>query len=111
MTIATDFTRDDCQLGQRRVTYAKLQREYRCNDCGGRPTLKYDGGVLEGWRVECGACGAVDFIHECELQRQHGEAVEVIGGLPPELLALMGIEWQEEREPRLLKLGQKPAEI
>ena len=84
--IATDPARDDCQLGQKRVTYATLQREYRCNGCGGRITLKPPNDD-EGWHPECGRCGGRDFIHDYEWQRQRADAIEVLDGLPPELVA------------------------
>ena len=101
--IATDPARDDCQLGARRVTYACLVREYRCDECGGRLVIKYD----DGWCVACGCCGSSDFIHECELQRQRADAVEVLAGLPDDALGTMGIE-REEREPRIFRLGCEP---
>jgi DNA-directed RNA polymerase subunit RPC12/RpoP len=88
MTIATDFTRDDCIIGKRRLTYATLQRDYRCAECGGRLTMKWSEpceSYPQGWHVECGQCGSHDFIHERQLQRQKADAIEVLDGLPPEL--------------------------
>lgn len=85
MTVYTDATRDDCQLGKKRISYAKLQREYRCNDCGGRVAVKWS--VAEDWHPECGKCESRDFIHEVQLQRQKAEAAEVLDGLPAELVA------------------------
>ena len=85
---ATDFTRDDCQLGHRRISYARLERDYRCNDCGGRITTRWS--EAEGWCPACLACGGRDFIHEQEYQRQKWEALEVLEGLPPELAEVLG---------------------
>ncbi len=31
---ATDFTRDDCMVGHKHISYTRLERDYRCNDCG-----------------------------------------------------------------------------
>jgi len=84
---ATDFTHDDCQLGEhKRVSYSALRREYRCNGCGGRIVIRYDG---LGWYACCGRCDGTDFIHEAELQRQKAEAIEVLDGLPEELRELV----------------------
>lgn len=82
---ATKFTRYDCKLGRKRVTYDTLTREYACKKCGGRLVEKWK----DGWRVECGRCGSIDFIHEAELRRQRAEAIEVLGGLPPELAEIL----------------------
>lgn len=93
MTIARDFTRDDCELGKRRVTYAKLEREYRCGDCGGRLGMYWTDACEsypDFWHIECRRCGGHDFIHEKELQRQEWEAHEVLEGLPGELVEAMG---------------------
>lgn len=106
---ATDFTRDDCQLGRRRISYACLERDYRCNDCSGRITTRWSKGT--GWRASCLACGSCDFIHEREAQRQHWEALEVLEGLPAELAAVLG---HEQRTPSkvLFPLGlPEPIEI
>jgi len=83
--LASDFKRNDCLVGSKRVSYEKLQREYRCNDCGGRLTLKFK----SSWCILCAACGSNDFIHERRLQQQEGDAVEILAGLPPELAALI----------------------
>lgn len=83
--LATDFKRNDCLVGQWRISYATLQREYRCNDCGGRLTLKFKC----SWCILCAACGSTDFIHERELQQQECDAVEIIAGLPQNLAALV----------------------
>lgn len=90
--IATDFTRDDCKLGNRRISYASLVREYRCNQCEGRLTLKWGQLLLVrgmGWHIGCARCDSVDLIHENEIARQTHEAAEVLNGLPPELAALV----------------------
>jgi len=90
MTIACDFTRDDCELGKRRVTYAELEREYRCGDCGGRLVMRWSLDYDECWHVECLRCKSHDFIHENEQARQEWEAREVLDGLPGELVEAMG---------------------
>ena len=94
---ATDFTRDDCKLGRRRISYSKLEREYRCADCGGRLGMKWSEAedYPENWHVECLACGSLNFIHKCQRRRQQTEAVEVLDGLPSELAAAMGYERKE----------------
>lgn len=67
--IATDFTRDDCLLGKKRVSYAKLKREYRCQKCGGRIVIIH--WEADGyWRPHCGRCASCDFIHEYEYEQQ-----------------------------------------
>ena len=64
---ASDFARDDCQVGQRRISYRALQREWVCDGCGGRLVLKpHDG----GWRVACGRCGGTEFVHEVQAARE-----------------------------------------
>lgn len=81
MTIARDFTRDDCQLGRKRRTYATLIREYVCNECGGRLTVQRSNDTdryPEHWFIQCAVCGGQDFIHEQELQRQEDAAANVI---------------------------------
>ena len=90
--IASDFTRDNCIAGKKRISYTKLQREYRCNECGSRLILKWSEACQsypQNWHVECGSCGSHDFIHERQAQRQESEAMEVIDGLPPEVAALL----------------------
>jgi hypothetical protein len=84
---ATEFTRDDCLLGHKRVTYRTLVREFRCDACGGRSVIRWGD---DGWYACCGACGGQDFIHEAELARQKAEAIEVLAGLPVELRRLVG---------------------
>jgi len=73
-------------VGRRRIAYAELTREWRCNECGGRLVEKWHEG---GWRVQCGRCGAIDFIHEAQYKRQQYEAREVLDGLPPEIAATL----------------------
>ena len=85
MTIATNPTRDACQLGNRTITYPKLQREYRCDTCGGTITLK----PLPDWHPECARCGGMDFVHQNQLWREKADAVEVLDGLPQEIAALL----------------------
>lgn len=85
---ATDFTRDGCQLGHKRVSYARLERDYRCNDCGGGITTRWS--EEEDWYAACLACGGHDFIHEYEVRRQTAEAREVLDGLPEGLAEALG---------------------
>jgi len=82
---ATDFKRNDCQIGDRRIAYDALTREWRCNGCGGRLVEKWE----DGWCVVCGVCDGTDFIHEAQLKREQYEAEEVLEGLPPELVAAL----------------------
>lgn len=84
--IVTDCTRDDCQIGKDRcISYAKLSREYRCNDCGGCAVVKWSD--ADGWHALCGKCGGRDFVHEVVYQRQRQEGREVLDGLPNWLAA------------------------
>jgi uncharacterized protein YlaI len=108
---ATDFTRDDCQLGHKRITYTRLERDYRCNDCSGRITTRWSEEI--GWHASCLACGGCDFIHEREAQRQQWEALEVLEGLPAELAAALGYEQRKPNlNPVLFPLGlPEPIEI
>ena len=85
--MATNFTHDDCLVGRKRRSYAALQREYCCAECGGRIVVRFDD--VAGWHPECGRCGRFDFIHECELERQQAEAQEVLDGLPAGLVATL----------------------
>jgi len=91
--LASDFTRDDCLVGKRRISYATLSREWRCGDCGGRLTSYYAGDPFNydanAWAARCILCHGVDFIHERALARQRAEAIEVLAGLPPELAATL----------------------
>jgi len=105
---ANSFARNDCQLGHKRISYIRLERDYRCNNCGGCITTRWS---EEGWYPSCLACGGRDFIHEREAQRQQWEALEVLEGLPPELATALG---HEQRTPGtvLFPLGlPEPIEI
>jgi DNA-directed RNA polymerase subunit RPC12/RpoP len=86
--LVSECSRDDCLIGQRRISYEKLQREYRCNRCGGRLTVKWIP-QFGSWSIVCALCGGQDFIHEYEMQKQESDAIEIIAGLPPELAALV----------------------
>lgn len=92
--MASDFTRDDCLLGGRRVSYQTLRLDYRCNVCGGQVEVKWDP-AAGGYRAACGRCGSVDFVHTARLERQRRQAVEVAGrlrydrNLPKEVLRMI----------------------
>ena len=91
MTTASDFTRNNCILGKKRISYAKAQRDYRCAECAGRLAMLWSEACTsypQNWHVECQACGSHDFVHEYQIQRQECEALEIIDGLPPEVAAL-----------------------
>lgn len=93
MSQARDFTRDDCQHGKVRRTYAALKREYVCNECGGRLDTQWSDDTdqyPERWYIRCSVCGGCDFIHEQKYARQEYEAAEVLEGLPAELAAALG---------------------
>ena len=79
---AIDFTRHDCKVGNRRITYATLTREWQCDQCGGRLVEKWN----EGWRVECGRCGSKCFVHDNQAKRDRHRVLEVLDGLPQELV-------------------------
>ena len=86
--IASDFSRDDCLLGKKRISYAKLEREYRCADCGGRLGSYYAGDddyQPNAYAIRCAVCHGTDFIHERQWQQRKAEAAEVLDSLPPEL--------------------------
>ena len=106
--IASNFTRYDCQVGNRRLTYATLLRDYRCNECGGRLIEKWDEEVE--WFITCGACGAQDFIHQHEYARQQQEAREVLDGLPVELVALFD-QAPQIKHVGIFRLQEEPIEI
>ena len=112
---ATDFTRHDCQLGNKRRSYETLRREWRCSDCGGRLGERWtdsDEQYPEDWHIECLVCGRVDFIHERQLARQKVEAAEVIAGLPPELASQLGHKPLPKRESGVVfSLAQHSVEI
>lgn len=85
----------------------KFLSDYRCSDCGGRLTERYQ----DDWYTCCARCGGVKFIHERQWQEEKARAVEVIDGLPPELAA----QFQEEELPPLpegvFPLGQEWVDI
>lgn len=112
---ATNFTRTDCQLGDKRMNYFVLIRDYRCQKCSGAIAIKSYADESTGWLAtcwaECGLCGAQDFIHTRELVRQQQQAVEVLDGLPPQLAAAMGFEPLEKGEPVLFRLHSEPIDI
>lgn len=85
---ATDFTRDSCIVGTRRVPYKTLTRYYVCNDCGGRIVTKCAG----GYYAECGACGGQDFVSTKTFTQQTIDAWTVRQGLPANLRALLDDE-------------------
>ena len=105
---ASNFTRYDCQVGTRRLTYATLQRDYCCNKCGGLLTEKCT--EKAGWFITCGACGAQDFIHQHEYARQQQEAREVLAGLPVELVALFD-QAPQIKHVGIFRLQEEPIEI
>jgi len=89
MTQATDFTRNDCQLGKHRKSYDCVAREYRCGDCSGRVVMLgiYDDPRYpDNWYVACTACGSHNFIHERQAQRQRGKAARVMSTLPQDVI-------------------------
>ena len=90
MPSATDFTRDDCLVGQKRRTYRALLREWCCEDCGGRLTTRWS--PEHDWSICCGRCHGANFIHQAQYQRERHEALEVVAGLPAELAALLAKE-------------------
>ncbi len=109
--LTTDFTRDDCQLGKKRISYAKLEREYRCEDCGGRLGMKWSDDYPENWHIECLSCAGKDFIHERKLQDQQADAAEVLDGLPPEIAKLLRPDTLPELPPGIFSLSQVQIEI
>lgn len=113
---ATDFTRDDCLLREhKRISYAKLQRDYRCQECSGAVVVKSHADESTDWLTmcwaECGNCGGQNFIHARELARQQQQAAEVLEGLPPQLAVAMGFGPREKREPVLFPLHSEPVDI
>ena len=85
---ATQFTRDDCQLGPTRfrITYRKLIARYVCNACGKRLTIRFGD---NGWHICCAECGGHDFITESQFVNECVDAHTVKQGLPEHLLALV----------------------
>jgi len=87
--IPTDYTRYDCKLGDRTISYEKLCREYRCRRCGSRIREWYDAAHPEQpWRVRCN-CARNDFVTERKLAQSRSDALEVADGLPVEFLAMV----------------------
>jgi len=98
---ASDFTRDDCKIGRKRLRYDTLEREWCCQDCGGRlGRVPYQDMMIEdqhrvsaatswrdGWFIRCGRCHSTRFIHEMRALRQKADAIEVLDGLPPDVAA------------------------
>jgi len=88
------------------MSYNRLQREYRCADCGSRIVMKWTEicqSYPQNWHVECSACGSHDFIHERQLQQQESEALEILDGLPPEMAMLLQPESRlPYREPGVI---------
>lgn len=97
--IASDFARDDCQVGKKRRTYNTLCREWVCNECGGRLVLKPPDERVDEQHAACGRCEGADFIHEAEKGRQAYEADEVMAGLPAKLRQLLEDEPRPQRTP------------
>jgi len=88
---AYNFGRDGCTVGKREVTYRKLALKYRCGRCGGCLVLQWTEPSDDhptGWWMACGrGCQPPDFAHEGAVARSRSEAIEVLDGLPPELVA------------------------
>ena len=85
----TDFTRDGCTVGARRVTYQALEQWYVCRECGGKP-VHHIGRVNDqplDW-AECGDCKGRDFIPQWLYSRQCREYGEIVDHLPDELREL-----------------------
>ena len=82
---ATDFTRDDCIVGRRRVQYKTLSRFYLCNECGCGIVIRY----ADGYYAICGNCGGQDFVSDTTFTQQTIDAWEVRQGLPAHLRALL----------------------
>jgi len=87
---ATDFRRDDCLVGNRRISYRTLGREWRCKHCGSRLVQNWDRD-RQDWGIHCANSENCwrphNFIHEAEWERRKADAIEVLDGLPPELAA------------------------
>lgn len=109
--IATDFTRYDCLVGKKRRTYTVLERDWRCNTCGGRLTMRWGEEYPENWSIVCLKCEGQDFVHEAQLRREHAEAknfLEALAQVRPELAAKGGYV-QQTATP--LPLHTEPADI
>lgn len=103
---ATNFTRDDCQLKDKRVNYFTLTRDYRCQECGGAIVVKGHADESTGWMAtcwaECGNCGGQDFIHARELT----PTPKAVG-----VSAALESKPEEKREPVLFRLHSEPIDI
>jgi len=108
--IATEFTRYDCQIGKKCISYKKLLRGYRCNICGGKIVEFPPNGDVSEWHVACGKCHGVNFIHDYEMKRQELEAQEVVAGLPVELQEEIG-KTAIRSQTRLFSLSPVELEI
>lgn len=83
---ATDFTRNDCQFGKRRLSHEKATREYRCEDCGERLVQLWDESYPENYHVACVACRSHHWIHETKARKQRGKAARALGALPQDVV-------------------------
>lgn len=115
MAQASDFTRTDCLVGKKkRRTYETLQREWRCNRCGGGLNKFWSDDQEahpDHWFVKCAHCGGVDFIHRAEWERRKAEAVEVLDGLPAEFVAALGFAKPHPARREIYSLHPEPVEI
>ena len=105
---ATGFTRNHCTLNGKQITYKKLVRGYRCDDCGGRLVEFPPSGVTPQRHVACGRCGGHKFTHELRMQREKAEASEVMEGLPAELQKAIGLT---KNKPQIFSLAPVEIEI
>lgn len=108
MTAYSNPDRDGCTLGNKRIIYATLSRDYRCNECGGCITLKWNDD--EEWYPECAKCGGRDFIHQREREKQEAEAAEVLGGLPADFAAVLGYTKRPQQQ-EIFSLNPEPVEL
>lgn len=110
---ATDFTRNDCQFGNRRLSYQKAEREYRCEDCGDRIVQLWDESYPENYHAACVICRSHNWIHQNKLEEQQSEAIEVFAGLPQEMRDLLQPEQVlPERPPGIFSLSPpEPIEL
>lgn len=108
--LATDFTRDDCQVGDKRITYAKLQLEYQCRLCGGRLGLKWNEDYPENWHVTCLSCESHDFVHVRAREQRVSQEAEFVDGLPENLLEIAGLT-KPERGRVIFSLSPETVEI
>lgn len=89
MTTATDFTRYDCQYGERRLRYTRATREYVCGDCSGRIVKLCDPDdprYPDRWFVACVLCRGHNFIHEYQERKQREKTARVMRTLPSEIV-------------------------